>query len=103
MNTKFIFCFISLLISLPINAQEGWFWQNPYRKVTPLVSVKFISSSIGWAVGDLGTILEQRMEDRTGLFRQAEHFTIWSGFPLQMQIMGRLVGLGYDSLGKSFG
>jgi hypothetical protein len=35
-----------------------WFWQNPLPQGNTLRSVKFISSSIGWAVGANGTILK---------------------------------------------
>ena len=39
-------------------AQEGWFWQNPLPQGNPLVSVSFIDSETGWAIGNLGTILK---------------------------------------------
>ena len=51
---------ISLLVfilSITISAQEGWFWQNPLPQGNNLISVKFISPLIGWAVGGYGTIL----------------------------------------------
>jgi photosystem II stability/assembly factor-like uncharacterized protein len=38
-------------------SQDGWFWQNPLPQGNTLNSVKFISASVGWAVGDYGTIL----------------------------------------------
>ena len=34
-----------------------WYWQNPLPQGNTLNSVKFISSTVGWAVGDAGTIL----------------------------------------------
>ncbi|MGB5288258.1 MAG: hypothetical protein WBN42_07175, partial [Ignavibacteriaceae bacterium] len=35
-----------------------WFWQNPLPQGNTLNSVKCISPTVGWAVGDFGTILK---------------------------------------------
>ena len=57
MNLKFIFIFSFLLINLPINAQQGWFWQNPLPTGNHLECVCFVDQNNGWAVGWYGTIL----------------------------------------------
>ena len=61
MNTK-IFPLASLLISFllfsSLNAQEGWFWQNPLPQGNPLLSVSFIDSETGCVVGNNGTFLK---------------------------------------------
>jgi photosystem II stability/assembly factor-like uncharacterized protein len=48
--------FFILLVTQICFAQ--WFWQNPLPQGNTLRSVKFISSEVGWAVGDVGTILK---------------------------------------------
>ena len=52
----------SILLCLLINnfsqAQPGWFWQNPLPQGNTLRAVKFINTTIGWAVGYYGTILK---------------------------------------------
>ena len=59
MKLKFIILGLSLfLLSLSINAQQGWFWQNPLPTGNDLFSVHFIDSQIGWAVGWYGTIIK---------------------------------------------
>ena len=55
MNSKFIFVLSLLLISLPINAQEGWFWQNPLPQGNHLTSVYFIDRN---QVGQLDGVVE---------------------------------------------
>lgn len=35
-----------------------WTWQNPYPQGNPLYSVKYISTTEGWAVGESGTIMK---------------------------------------------
>ena len=52
---SFIIAF--LIIANACFAQSGWFWQNPLPQGNDLKSVKFISSSVGWAVGVAGTII----------------------------------------------
>jgi hypothetical protein len=49
---------VVLISCITINAQ--WFWQNPLPQGNSLASVKFISKSIGWVVGQGGTILRTR-------------------------------------------
>ena len=41
-----------------LKAQQNWSWQNPLPQGNTLYSVKYISAAVGWAVGDLGTILK---------------------------------------------
>ncbi len=45
---------ITLFLTQICSAQ--WFWQNPLPQGNTLRSVKFISPTTGWAVGDYGTI-----------------------------------------------
>ena len=59
MKLQFIILGFSLLITcLPINAQEGWFWQNPLPQGNDLNDVYFLDSSTGFAVGYCGTIIK---------------------------------------------
>jgi len=58
MKTLFLLCLSLLLTSIPTNAQEGWFWQNPLPQGNNLNSIHFIDSNIGWAVGHTGTVLK---------------------------------------------
>jgi len=58
MNLKFISIFSFLLNCSTINAQEGWFWQNPLPQGNILNSVDFIDQNTGWAIGQGGTILK---------------------------------------------
>jgi len=37
---------------------SDWKWQNPYPQGNPLYSVKFLSTDVGWSVGECGTILK---------------------------------------------
>ncbi len=48
---------ILFLITIPVNAQEGWFWQNPLPQGNSLNSVYFINENFGWGVGDYATII----------------------------------------------
>lgn len=52
---------ISLIffISASIEAQEGWFWQNPLPQDNTLYSVEFVNELTGWTVGANGTILRK--------------------------------------------
>src|ERR1039458_10628948 len=54
---KKVAAFIFFLILSTITTAQ-WFWQNPLPQGNSLNSVKFISSTTGWAVGYLGTILK---------------------------------------------
>ncbi len=52
--------FLQFLLSFFLLTQicfAQWFWQNPLPQGNILRSVKFISSSVGWAVGQAGTII----------------------------------------------
>ena len=55
MKTLFRILFFFFLVTQICLAQ--WFWQNPLPQGNHLASVKFISSTVGWAVGSGGTIL----------------------------------------------
>jgi photosystem II stability/assembly factor-like uncharacterized protein len=59
-----------------VNEQGGWFWQNPLPQGNPLTSVKFISSEVGWAVGEGGIILKTTNGEQSGLYNQTNriHF-----------------------------
>ena len=46
-----------VFILLPIQIYPQWYWQNPLPQGNTLNGVKFISSTVGWAVGEFGTIL----------------------------------------------
>jgi photosystem II stability/assembly factor-like uncharacterized protein len=86
MNSKFIFIYsLPLLISLPINAQEGWFWQNPLPTGNSLNEICFIDIDIGWAVGAGGTILK----------------TTDGGYGWTVQRSGTLAGLNSVSFANS--
>ena len=50
--------FLFLLIRLSVNAQEGWFWQNPLPQGNSLNDGFFINENYGWLVGNSGTILK---------------------------------------------
>jgi len=52
----FLFLFITLLC-LDLNAQSGWYWQNPLPQGNDLYDISFVGTSRGWAVGDHGYIL----------------------------------------------
>ena len=60
---------LHLLITQICFAQ--WFWQNPLPQGNGLSSVKFISSSVGWAVGDYGTILKTTDGGTTWTFQSS--------------------------------
>ena len=55
MKKLLLFSCVFILSSFSIYPQ--WFWQNPLPQGNTLLSVKFISSTAGWAVGQDGTIL----------------------------------------------
>ncbi len=57
MKVSFIRGFSLLLIILPINAQEGWFWQNPYPMNAAYYGISFTDTNIGTAVGSNGAII----------------------------------------------
>ena len=50
--------FFQLILLSQTKAQQNWSWQNQLPQGNTLYSVKFISATVGWAVGDLGTILK---------------------------------------------
>jgi photosystem II stability/assembly factor-like uncharacterized protein len=41
-----------------VNAQEGWFWQNPLPQGNNLSEIFIISHNSAIAVGELGTIIK---------------------------------------------
>jgi hypothetical protein len=49
---------LAVLFLLPGFGQAGWFWQNPKPTGNTLRSVCFIDTTIGYTVGDLGTLLK---------------------------------------------
>jgi len=49
--------FLLIFISSSTIYSQGWFWQNPLPQGNFLNSVDFVSATIGWAVGEHGTIL----------------------------------------------
>ena len=51
MDLKFTIGLFLLFIYFPLNAQEGWFWQNPTLSEPSLTSVFFIDSLTGWTLG----------------------------------------------------
>ena len=55
MKKLLLITLVFLLASL--NTFPQWYWQNPLPQGNTLESVTFISSNVGWAVGDFGTIL----------------------------------------------
>ena len=53
MKLKFIILSLSfLLTSLPVNAQEGWFWQNPLPQGNSLKDFHIIDENNIAAFGD---------------------------------------------------
>ena len=56
-NYLLVYLILHLILTSEMKAQSGWYWQNPLPQGNALRSVKFISSTDGWAVGDAGTIL----------------------------------------------
>ena len=58
MNLKFIIVLSLLLISIPINAQQGWFWQNPLPQGNTLRDVHIFNTDVAIAIGYNGIILK---------------------------------------------
>ncbi|HYQ85681.1 MAG TPA: YCF48-related protein [Bacteroidota bacterium] len=52
---RFVLCGVFLLSASSLFAQ--WNWQSPLPQGNALLHVQFIDTSLGWAVGDYGTIL----------------------------------------------
>ena len=50
------FAIIHFIFIVEVNAQSGWRWQNPYPQGNGLNSI-VMNGSIGWAVGDFGTVI----------------------------------------------
>lgn len=50
--------FILFLFIFNSNIFSQWFWQNPLPQGSPLSSVYFLNSNIGWSVGAFGVILK---------------------------------------------
>ena len=55
---KLIFPIFILFSNNSLNAQGKWEWSNPKTTANNLNSVKFINSTVGFAVGQLGTVLK---------------------------------------------
>jgi photosystem II stability/assembly factor-like uncharacterized protein len=60
MKTREAVCLLAVLAFSvgETNAQTGWYWQSPLPQGNHLVGVRFISPTVGWAVGEYGTILK---------------------------------------------
>jgi photosystem II stability/assembly factor-like uncharacterized protein len=50
--------FLVFILSISIDAQEGWFWQNPLPQGNDLSSISFSNSQYGFAVGKGNTVLK---------------------------------------------
>jgi len=70
MNNFIRASFLIFLVSRMCFAQ--WYWQSPLPQGLPLNSVKFISSEIGWAVGNYGTIIRTTDGGITWLLQTSE-------------------------------
>ena len=55
---KNILLLLTFLLVTSIQLTAQWFWQNPLPQGNTLYDLKFISSQLGWTVGDGGTILK---------------------------------------------
>jgi photosystem II stability/assembly factor-like uncharacterized protein len=55
-TTNFLLATVFCFLTIGLNAQ--WEWQNPVPQGNTLNDVFFINQDIGWAVGELGTILK---------------------------------------------
>src|SRR4030066_1977700 len=69
---------ISLLVfilSITISAQEGWFWQNPIPPGNSLLSVEFINTTIGFAVGDESMILKTTDGGNTWIMKDVGQYS----------------------------
>ena len=91
LQTLFFFLLVAqICFAQPVSpsaSQGGWFWQNPLPQGNGLWGVSFTDANNGTAVGEGGTgTCEQQMEDRTGLFRQADQLPGLGEFHLAMQI-----------------
>jgi len=58
LQTKTVLAAVVIFISLPaLNAEMGWFWQNPLPPETTLQGLSFSDESNGTVVGNYGTIV----------------------------------------------
>ena len=55
MRLRLILLFHLFLLT---NLFAQWFWQNPYPQGNNLNDISMINDKVGFAVGDLGTILK---------------------------------------------
>ena len=64
------FAIIHFIFIVEVNAQSGWRWQNPYPQGNGLNSI-VMNGSIGWAVGDFGTVIHTSIEYKSRDVREA--------------------------------
>jgi len=69
MKVSFLIGLSLLIISIPTNAQEGWFWQNPLPQGNDLIDIFVISATIAVANGRVGTIIKTSDEGTTWEFQ----------------------------------
>lgn len=55
----------------PRAGDGGWFWQNPLPTSNPIQGVHFVSPTMGWAIGDNGTILRTDDGGATWKYQQS--------------------------------
>ena len=46
-----------IVFTANVHAQSGWFWQNPLPQGNDILSIHFVDTNVGTAVGMNGTIL----------------------------------------------
>ena len=68
-----------------------------------LKSVKFISSSIGWAVGNYGTILKTTDGGQNWIIQASQTFDYLESVSFTNADNGTAVGIGHDSSGYDVG
>ena len=93
MKLKFILILSLLLINLPINAQEGWFWQNPLPQGNRLTSLCFTDGNIGAAVGDHGAIIRTTDGGENWIVQNSNTTSYLKGVSFSDSFHGTAVGL----------
>jgi len=74
MKTSNKFFFLFLLVGFPVllvAAQTEFVWQNPKPQGNSLYGMQFISVSIGWAVGNNGTIMKTTDGGKNWVFQSS--------------------------------